>query len=158
MRSLAVIQHVETISTKLQTASFAASQRRRSTDGGALPVQSSPSIAVLLLSHAFEITFMLDYHLQILDFIFLIAQNLPKRQDVLLYVRPRSCRVKLLKLKLLRVTVACVCWTGQRSSWLCRVLAPTSWNLLNRNFNHGTAFTFINKDWGHRCWAMFHSC
>lgn len=71
MRSLAVIQHVETISTKLQTASFAASQRRRSTDGGALPVQSSPSIAVLLLSHAFEITFMLDYHLQILDFIFL---------------------------------------------------------------------------------------
>lgn len=74
-------------------------------------------------------------------------QNLPKRQDDLLHVRPRSCWVKLLKLKLLRVTVACVCWTGQRSGWLCRALAPTSWNLLNRNFNHVTAFTVINKDW-----------
>lgn len=71
MRSLAVIQHVETISTKLQTGSFAASQRRRSTDGGALPVQSSQGNAALWLSHAFGLTFMLDCNLQILYFIFL---------------------------------------------------------------------------------------
>lgn len=35
-----------------------------------------------------------------------IVQNFPKRQDDPLHLTPRSCRVKLLRLKLLRVTVA----------------------------------------------------
>lgn len=46
MRSLAVIQHVETISTKLQTGSFAASQRRRTADGR-ISKQSSTSCSEL---------------------------------------------------------------------------------------------------------------
>lgn len=73
-----------------------------------------------------------------------LEQNIYFFNKDVLHVRPHSCRVKPLKLKLLRVTV---CWTGQRSDWLGRPLAPTSWNLLNRNFNQVTGLTLINKDW-----------